>query len=186
MAGERKYSDSEMRDILGRALESQGADPSALSHAELLAIGEQVGVPPEAMARAAAEISQAKLDELATRSLKAKKRKWLAAHAAVFALVNALLFTVNFLTTPGEWWVLFSVFFWGLALAAHAGVAAFVGSSPSPGALAGERRKLEAGRARLRIGALASEAPAPEASASHEASVGEASERAASRSATRP
>src|SRR6187551_36636 len=132
MTGERKYSDGEMREILERALEKQGPgqDASGITHAELLAIGEQVGVPPEAMARAAAEVAQAKLDADATRSLKARRQRWLAAHAAVFAVLNGLLFTVNFLTTPGEWWFLFSVFFWGLALAAHAGVALVVGRSP--------------------------------------------------------
>lgn len=168
MTAERKYSDGEMREILERALQShgQGQDASGLSHAELLAIGEQVGVPPEAMARAAAEVTQAKLDADATRSLKSRRQKWLAAHAAVFAVINGLLFTVNFLTTPGEWWVLFSVFFWGLALAAHAGLALVAGRSPSPATLERERRKLEAERPRLRVEATASESPVSEASES--------------------
>ena len=30
------------------------------------------------------------------------------------------MFGVNYATTPGEWWVLFPVFFWGMALFAHA------------------------------------------------------------------
>jgi len=182
MAGERKYSDGEMREILERALAKQGPgqDPSAITHAELLAIGEQVGVPPEAMARAAAEVAQARLDADATQSVKSRRQKWLAAHAAAFAVVNGLLFTVNYLTTPGEWWVLFSIFFWGLALAAHAGVALVVGRSLSPATLERERRKLEAERPRLRIEASASEEPAPEVSA------GEESEHAAPRVASRP
>ena len=159
MAGERKYSDGEMREILERALEKPGPgqEASGITHAELLAIGEQVGVPPEAMVRAAAEVAQAKLDADASRSLKARRRKWLAAHAAIFAVANGLLFTVNYLTTPGEWWVLFSVFFWGLALAAHAGVALVAGRSLSPAALERERRKLDTERPRLRIDAAASE-----------------------------
>jgi hypothetical protein len=134
------------------------------------------------MARAAVEIEQAKLDAEASQSLRSRRQKWLAAHAAVFAVVNALLFTVNFLTTPGEWWVLFSVFFWGLALAAHAGVAALVGKSVSPRLLESERRKLEAGRRRLRVDAPTAAAEQPAAEAIPE----DQSERAASRVASRP
>jgi hypothetical protein len=98
----------------------------------------------------------------------------LALHAAIFAIVNGLLFTVNALTTPGEWWFLFSVFFWGLALVAHAGVALGVGASPR--ALERERRKLQAKHAsvspRLRI---AAPAPTPAEAAEDEVVETEAS-----------
>ena len=156
-----KYSDDDVRQILERALKNDGGDASALTHGDLLAIGEQVGVTPEAMARAAAEVARAKLDNGASRSIKSRRRKWLALHAAIFAIVNGLLFTVNFLTTPGEWWFLFSIFFWGLALAAHAGAA--LGLGVSPRALERARRKLEAKPAlpgpKLRIAAPATKAP---------------------------
>lgn len=183
MAAERKYSDGEMREILERALQNHGAgrDASDLSHAELLAIGEQVGVPPEAMARAAAEVTQAKLDAEATRSLKSRRQKWLAAHAAVFAVINGLLFTVNFLTTPGEWWVLFSVFFWGLALAAHAGIALVAGKAPSSATLERERRKLAAERPRLRVGLEPAASERTELEASSEQETKQDSSRVASR-----
>jgi hypothetical protein len=137
-----KYSDAEVRAILERALASaEAAAPAAeTTHADLVAIGEQVGVTPEAMARAAREVAQAKLDTAATQSVKSRRRKPLAVHAALFAVVNALLFTVNALTTPGEWWFLFSVVFWGLALAAHSALA--LGLGISAGRLERERRKL--------------------------------------------
>lgn len=161
MADAPQYSDGDVREILERALKSGGGDPSALTHSDLLAIGEQVGVTPEAMARAAEEVTRAKLDGAASRSIKSRRRKWLALHAAIFAVVNGLLFTVNFLTTPGEWWFLFSVFFWGLALSAHSGVA--LGLGVSPRALERERRKLEAKQPlaspKLRVGAPEAKAP---------------------------
>jgi hypothetical protein len=164
MADARKYSDEDVREILESALKNSPGDASALTHADLLAIGEQVGVTPEAMARAADEITRAKLDNTASRSIKSQRRKWLALHAAIFAIVNGLLFTVNFLTTPGEWWFLFSVFFWGLALAAHAGAA--LGLAISPRALERERRKLQAKQAlpspKLRVGAAEPAAPSVE------------------------
>lgn len=163
MPSDRSYSDAEMREILERALAKQGAgaDGSGISHAELLAIGEQIGVPPEAMARAAAEMAQAKLAAEAAQVSKARRRKWLAAHAAIFALVNGLLFAVNYLTTPGEWWVLFSVFFWGLGLAAHAGLSALVGRASSARALEGPKLTSDAPRLRVEAEAaqVASEPP---------------------------
>jgi hypothetical protein len=159
MPDARKYSDDEVREILERALSSDGANPNGLAHADLVAIGEQVGVTPEAMTRAAEQVAQAKLDTSAMRSLKSGRRKLLAVHAALFAVVNALLFTVNFLTTPGEWWFLFSVVFWGLALAAHAGLA--LGLGVSARSLEREKRKLRAlpqyRNQKLRIDAAAPE-----------------------------
>jgi hypothetical protein len=141
MGDARKYSDEEVRAILDRALKGDGGDASGLSHAELLAIGEQVGVAPEAMSRAAEEMLQAKLDAAAERAIASRRKRWLLAHAVVFAVINGLLFGVNALTTPGEWWVLFPVVFWGLALALHAVWAVLV--QPSARALERERRKLK-------------------------------------------
>jgi hypothetical protein len=153
MAEARKYSDEEVRAILDRALKGDGAaDPGSISHADLLAIGEQVGLSPEAMTRAADEARAAQLERAAGGAITSRRRRWLAAHAALFALLNGLLFAVNWATTPGEWWVLFPVFFWGLALALHAGLALAV--SPSRRALERERRRLELPRAeaaRLRV-----------------------------------
>lgn len=142
MPDARKYSDDEVREILEHALTGAKADPTSITHGDLVAIGEQVGLTPEAMARAAREVTQAKLDGAATRSLKSRRRKLLGVHAALYAVLNALLFTVNFLSTPGEWWFLFPVVFWGLALAAHAGLA--LGLGVSARSLERERRRLAA------------------------------------------
>jgi hypothetical protein len=142
MSGERKYSDAEVKAILERALQGGAGDTSAVGvgHADLVAIGEQVGIAPADMTRAAHDVLEGQLDDEARRAIASGRRRWLGLHAAVFALINGLLFAVNFLTTPGEWWVLFSVFFWGLALALHAGLALGLGASPS--AVERERRRL--------------------------------------------
>jgi hypothetical protein len=141
MTDARRYSEEEVRAIIDRALKGDGADSGGLSHADLLAIGEQVGVSPEAMSRAADEVLAAKLDSASRRAILSRRKRWLLAHVAVFAVINGLLFAVNALTTPGEWWVLFPIVFWGLALALHAVLA--LGVEPSPRALARERRRLE-------------------------------------------
>ncbi len=156
MSGERKYSDAEVKAILERALQGGAGDTGAtgVGHADLVAIGEQVGIAPADMTRAAHAVLEGRLDDDARRAIKSRRRRWLGGHAALFALLNGLLFTVNVLTTPGEWWVLFSVFFWGLALALHAGLALGLGASPS--AVERERRRLAGSAstkgARLRVG----------------------------------
>jgi len=119
MSKDRNYADDEVRDIMERALKEPAA--SGLSHDDLLSIGAGVGLTPAAVENAAREAAEIRLTATATRRIRARRRRWVLAHAAVFAVVNGLLFAVNFLTTPGEWWVLFPIFFWGLALLAHAG-----------------------------------------------------------------
>jgi hypothetical protein len=121
MADERTYTDADIRAIVERALESQPG--GAVSHADLLSIGAQVGLSPATIEQAARELAESRLDEQSARQIKSRRRRWLAAHAALFTVIHALLFTVNFLTTPGEWWVLFPLFIWGLALLLHSALA---------------------------------------------------------------
>ncbi|MDF3072167.1 MAG: hypothetical protein K0R38_7768 [Polyangiaceae bacterium] len=152
MADARKYSDADVRAILDRAL-SQSAASDGLGHEDLLAIGEQVGVPREALARAAEELHEERLQSEAQRAITSRRRRWLGYHAALFALINALAFTVNYLTTPGEWWSLFSIVPWAFALVLHAGLASAL--PIGPGATAREQQRLatkkRASTSRLRV-----------------------------------
>jgi len=120
MSKDRNYPDDEVRDIIDRALKDQ-QPASGVSHDDLLSIGAGVGLSPAAVENAAREAAEARLTATATRRIRSRRRRGVVAHALVYAIVNGLLFAVNFLTTPGEWWVLFPVFFWGLALLLHAG-----------------------------------------------------------------
>jgi hypothetical protein len=130
MPDPRRYRDEDIQAIIQRALDRQDIPKGELTHADLLAIGEQLGLSADAIDEAAQHVVEARRADEATKRIKSSRRRWLAAHAAVFTVVNALLFTVNALTTPGEWWFLFSVFFWGLALGAHAAFATLAGVSP--------------------------------------------------------
>lgn len=147
MTDERKYSDEEVRAIIDRALARDSSEAGGLSHADLLAVGEQVGVPAASMARAAQAVRAERLDRDAAAAIVGKRRRWLAAHAAVFAVINGLLLAVNAATTPGQWWVLFPVFFWGLGLLLHAGLT--FGVAPSPRAIDRERRRLAPAKVRV-------------------------------------
>ena len=129
MADERTYTDDDIRAIVDRALQNRPG--GEINHADLLSIGAQVGLSAAAIERAADELAAARLGEQAARQIKGRRRRWLAAHAALFAVVHALLFTVNALTTPGEWWVFFPLFIWGSALLLHAGLAFGLPVSPS-------------------------------------------------------
>jgi 2TM domain len=140
MADDRSYADDEVRAIIERALKKQ--PEGGVSHADLLAIGAGVGLSPQALESAAEEVREARSNQAAVSAVVSKRRRAVAAHALVFFLVNACLFLINFLTTPGEWWFLFSVFAWGLGLALHAVFG--LSTSVSPKRLNRQRRRLEA------------------------------------------
>lgn len=142
MADPRRYNDQDIQAIVQRALEQQGAAKGDLTHAEMLGIGEQIGVSADALERAAHDVLEARRTAEASNRVTSTRKRWLAAHAAVFALINGLLFAVNALTTPGEWWFLFSAVFWGLALSAHTAFA--LGAGVSPKRLQRERARIDA------------------------------------------
>jgi hypothetical protein len=141
MPDPRRYNDEDIQAIIQRALEQQGAAKGDLTHSDLLGIGEQVGVSADALEHAAHDVLEARRTTEATQRVTSTRKRWVTAHAAVFALINALLFTVNALTTPGEWWFLFSAVFWGLALSGHAAFA--LGAGVSTKRLQQERARVE-------------------------------------------
>lgn len=64
--------------------------------------------------------------------LKAKERvnelKGFYSHLFVYVLVNAVLFTINYLTSNGTWWFYWPLLGWSIGLIAHAiGVFGFFG-----------------------------------------------------------
>lgn len=48
-------------------------------------------------------------------------------HLMAYVLVNAGLFAINMLTSPGEWWFYWPMLGWGIGLAAHAATVYFNG-----------------------------------------------------------
>lgn len=163
MPDPRRYSDQDIQAIIQRALEQQGGAKGDLTHADLIGIGEQVGVSAEALERAAHDVLEGRRATEAEQRVTSSRKRWLAAHAAVFAVINGLLFAVNALTTPGEWWFLFSAVFWGLALSGHAAFA--LGTGVSPKRRQQERVRIEAenraqARPQLRVSDAEAEAEA--------------------------
>ena len=138
MGQDRSYDDDEVRAIIDRALQARPG--GGVSHEDLLAIGAGVGLSQSAIENAAVELRAARQNQLALQHVVSKRRRGVAAHAFVFVVVNALLFVINWLTTPGEWWSLFPIFGWGLGLVLHAGFA--LGRGVSPQRLLREKRQL--------------------------------------------
>ena len=137
-----KYTDAEVRDIIDRAL-SKHPD-SGLSHEELLEVAGGVGLTREAVEAASREVlAQRGNDQLVQRISERKKKRFFS-HLYSFLIVNIFLFTVNYLTTPGEWWFVFSALIWGLFLAFHARGA--FSKEVSERALRKERKRLLAER----------------------------------------
>jgi len=143
MADERRYDDEDVKAVIARAVERQSG--GALTHADLLGIGEELGLSKDDIENAALEVSEKRRETEATRAIVSRRRKWLALHGLVFAVLNGLLFTINALTTPGEWWFLFPVVSWGLLLLLHAGFT--WGMKVSPRDAAKVSRRMESKRA---------------------------------------
>ena len=40
-------------------------------------------------------------------------------HLSTYLMVNGIFFLVNYLTSPGEWWVLYPLIGWGVCLTIH-------------------------------------------------------------------
>ena len=40
-------------------------------------------------------------------------------HLSTYLIVNGIFFLVNYLTSPGEWWVLYPLIGWGVCLTIH-------------------------------------------------------------------
>jgi hypothetical protein len=138
MSKDRSYGDDEVRAIIERALKAQ--PQSGVSHDELLAIGAGVGLSPLALENAAREVTDARLTKTATDRVQSLKRRYVIGHAFVYFAVNAFLFAINYLTTPGQWWVLFPIFAWGIGMLLHAGFGLF--SRASEYAVNQEKRRL--------------------------------------------
>jgi plasmid stability protein len=138
MPDKRSYTEDEVREILDQALQKER--DRHLDHDQLLSVASEIGLEREAIETAVGEVQEQRARQEAEQRALARRRRSLALHAAVFAVVHVLLFAVNYLTSPGQWWVLFPAVFWGLALLAHAAFAALW--RPPTGATASEARRV--------------------------------------------
>jgi serine/threonine-protein kinase len=131
----QQFSTSEVREVLGSALEQQAAKQGSpkLGFDDLIAIAAEVGVDVESL-REASRALRSRGEEKQTALAKAAKRDaWLRQqrlvfyrHAGIYAIVNAALLVLGLLLlTFTPWWLWFlPALGWGVGLAIH-GLVAF-------------------------------------------------------------
>ena len=153
---DRVYSKEEADAILARAIELHGHG-EATSHAELVATAREIGVAPEALEIAAAEVLGRRSDDQALRALRARRWRGFLAHLVPYVCVGMLLGFIN-VATGGFPWAVIPMLGWGVGLASHLLAIAL----PDEEKL---RRRVARRREREREGALAAvRAYGPEAS----------------------
>jgi hypothetical protein len=118
MSDDRRYTDDEARSIIDRALRSQLI--GEITHQDLVHMASEVGLSEDSVEAAARQVRVARLADEAKQRVVGRRRRALASHLWVFLAVNAMLFAINALTTPGQWWMLFPLVSWGVGLAIHA------------------------------------------------------------------
>jgi hypothetical protein len=112
----RIYPKEEADAILARALDIQRGDGT--SHEDLVAAAREVGIAPEMLERAAAEVVMRRQDEVELVAIRERAWRGFYAHLVPYVMVGALLGFVNYMTTSFPWAVIV-MFAWGIGLASH-------------------------------------------------------------------
>ena len=113
---QRKYSREEVNSILGRAIQ-QDAN-GELSHEDLLATAREIGISEQALETAAVELAAERHERGELAELRRDQWRGFVAHLIPYAMVNALLVTINVMTTHFPW-AIFPALGWGIGLVSH-------------------------------------------------------------------
>jgi hypothetical protein len=114
---DRVYTKDEADAILTRAIELQGRGGAA-SHKDLLATAREIGVAPEVLEQAAAEVLAGQREDQALRVYRAGRWRGFFAHLVPFVCVGVLLGFIN-VVTGGFPWAVIPMLAWGVGLASH-------------------------------------------------------------------
>jgi 2TM domain len=150
---ERTYTDEQVREIMRRAVERGTTRTGGLGREDLIAAAQDVGIAPEAVDAAIAEVeSEGELgEELA--QLKRERQRGLASSISTWAIVNTGLFGVDW-ATGGGWWFHFPLICWGipllLGLKGHLFANETADRRAAERRVVQKRRKREAAQAELR------------------------------------
>jgi len=116
------YSEEDTRRILQDALEHQ-SNESEFSHDQLVEMAEELGVSPESLAIAEEKwLGEKKFDEELLEFNRYRRQKF-NYHLMSYGIVITFLFFINLLTSPefwwqwSEWWFLYPLLGWGMAVA---------------------------------------------------------------------
>jgi hypothetical protein len=150
---DRVYNKEEADAILARAIELQGHG-EATSHAELVATAREIGVAPEALEKAAAEVLARRRDDQALRALRARRWRGFYAHLVPYVCVGMLLGFIN-VVTGGFPWAVIPMLGWGIGLASHLLAVALPDEEKLRRRVARQRDRESERAASVRVGARA-------------------------------
>jgi len=131
----QQFSTSEVRQVLGQAIEQQAAKEGSmkLGFEDLIAVAAEVGVDVESLREASRALRTRGEEQLAARANDAKRDAWLRQkrlvffrHAGIYGIVNTALLVLGLvLLSFTPWWIWFlPALGWGVGLAIH-GLIAF-------------------------------------------------------------
>ncbi|MEO7035199.1 MAG: protein kinase [Polyangiaceae bacterium] len=131
----QQFSTSEVREVLGKAIEQQAARQSStkLGFDDLVAVAAEVGVDVESLREASRALRLRGEEQSATLAIATKRDAWLQQrrlgfyrHGGIYAIVNAAILVLGLgLLSFTPWWVwCLPALLWSVGLAIH-GLIAF-------------------------------------------------------------
>jgi hypothetical protein len=114
------YKEEDAEAIL--RLASQGLDVGAVSRANLLASAAELGISVEALEQAERSVMFQRADSELRSQFKRRVHGEFYTHLVVYLTVNLFLIAINALTGLQDFWAIWPILGWGLAVALHCGV----------------------------------------------------------------
>lgn len=112
--GKQFYSESEANEILQLAANAGGGD--LLSREQLLHAGAELGISPEEIDRAAAQIAERRNANQEKQAYRRYRRKSISADVFTYLSVCAVCIGIWFFSGRGDFWPQWVIGIWGLLL----------------------------------------------------------------------
>jgi hypothetical protein len=127
MPGQEFYNEEEAEQIL-RLAASRSA-PGGMSRERLLEVADELGITPEAVAEAERLHRGKATEEQEYRLFLKEQKSGFYGHLVSYLIVNAFLFAINVITSPGNLWFMYPMLGWGIGIAFHAAATFLRGNS---------------------------------------------------------
>lgn len=111
------YRSDDVQQILQRALARQ--QEGEFSHAQLLEMAAELGIPPETLHQAEQEWLAQQGEARDRRVFQAYRRQAFKAHLGSYMAVNLFLIMINLITDDDTFWAIYPLLGWGLGLFFH-------------------------------------------------------------------
>lgn len=109
------YTDEEAKEILRRAIERHEAERDGFARDDLVEAARELGIPPELVERAEIEVRAHAGLEGRKKERRRRERQRFGGKLATYAVVNAFLAILDYMT-GGGWWVQWPLLIWGFLL----------------------------------------------------------------------